>query len=328
MTAHNILVTAVPFAKRDPRPLSLLKSSGHSFRLNMADRQLTEDEMVQMVPGHSIIIAGTDPITRRVMQAAPTLKLVSRVGIGLDSVDLVAARELGIAVAYTPDGPSPAAAELTIGFMIDLLRGINLCDRSIRSGGWQRILGGRLALSTIGVLGVGRIGKLVIRHLCGGFPGVRILANDIYPDRKFGEEFGVTWVDKETLFRDSDIITLHIPLSKSTKHLVDKNLMSLMKTSGKLINTSRGGIVQEQDLAQALRNNVFEAAAIDVFENEPYCGELVELNNCTLTCHMGSMSEDCRAAMEIGATEDALRFARDMSLERPVPESEYESAAA
>jgi len=249
--------------------------------------------------------------------------LIARVGIGLDSVDLVEARKRGIAVAYTPDAPAPAVAELTVGLMLDLLRGISVADGLMHRRNWRRVMGRRLDGMTVGILGLGRIGKRVTRILKGGFPNVRILGNDLQPDLEFGKEFGIEWVELQDLFSRADILTVHIPLTMATYHLIGSRDLNLMKSSSFIINTARGEIVLERDLVQALTEKRIAGAALDVFEHEPYDGPLADLENCILTCHMGSMSEDCRAVMECEATEEALRFLNGEKLKQPVPEVEY-----
>jgi D-3-phosphoglycerate dehydrogenase len=241
----------------------------------------------------------------------------------LDNVDLEAARQRGIAVTYTPDAPAPAVAELTIGLMIDLLRHVSRADRLMHSKEWNRLLGRRLDGLTVGVVGVGRVGKRVIRILKGGFPGVRILANDIQPDYAFGKELNVQWAEKAELFAAADIITFHLPLTELTRRLMGQRELQTVKPFAYIINTSRGEIIDEDALAEALKNRTLAGAALDVFENEPYTGPLTSIDQCILTCHMGSMSEDCRAAMEIEAVEDVLRFVRGEPLKQPVPESEF-----
>lgn len=323
---HRVLITTVPFGAVDPKPLRLLESTpGVDYVINPIGRKLKEAELVELAKDFSIIIAGTEPITRKVMENAPRLKLIARVGIGLDSVDLAAARDLGIAVSYTPNAPSPAVAELTIAHMINMLRQIPLVDRKLRAGVWQRIHGERLANMTIGIIGTGRVGSRVLRHL-QGFRPKRILVNDLKPDPGLYEMYQAEFVDKETIFRESDIISLHVPLTPLTHDLVNKESIGTMKRGVFLINTSRGGIINEQDLYHALSEHAIGAAAIDTFESEPYNGNLIELDNCYLSCHMGSMTNDCRAAMEIQATEEACRFVRKEPLRQVVPDEEYEFA--
>ena len=297
--------------------------AGVEYRLNPVGRRLTENELIDLLQDSSILIAGTEPITARAMDTAPQLKLIARVGIGLDNVDLVAAREREIAVTYTPDAPSAAVAEMTVGLMLDLLRNISRADRMMHSKEWSRLMGRRLNGLTVGVVGVGRVGKRVIRILRGGFPNVTVLANDIEPDFAFGNEYGLTWLDKEKLYAESDILTLHIPLTRATRRLIGEREMRTMKPSAFIVNTSRGGIIDEDALASALRAEHLAGAAIDVYEHEPYNGLLTEVEKCVLTCHMGSMSLDCRAAMEMEAVDDVLRFVRGELLKQPVPEWEY-----
>ncbi len=320
----KVLITSFPFGNLpDCASLNLLETAGLKYQLNPFGRRLTERELIDLVQGITILLAGTDPITARVMDAAPTLKLIARVGIGLDSVELQAARDRGIAVTYTPDAPAPAVAEMTIGLMIDLLRNISRADRMMHSKRWNRFLGRRLDGLTIGVVGAGRVGKRVIRVLRGGFPDVTILANDIEPDFAFGSEHRLRWVEKATLYAESDILTLHIPLTPLTQGLIGKREISTMKSSALIINTARGELIDEDALAAALRHGRLAGAAIDVYEHEPYGGALTEVENCVLTCHMGSMSIDCRAAMEMEAVEDVLRFVRGEPVKQPVPEWEY-----
>ena len=322
-TERRVLITTVPFGQVNSQPLDLLEAAGIEYVINPIGRRLKEEELAEMIGGYGVLIAGTEPITAKVMDAAPHLRLISRVGVGLDSVDLNAARARGIHVTYTPDAPSPAVAELTVGMMLTLLRDISGADRNMRNGIWHRAMGRRLSELTVGVIGVGRIGKRVIRHLIGGFPGVRILANDTAPDISFGQARGLRWVDKETIYREADIITLHVPLTAQTRNLITAREIQLMKPTSMLINTSRGNMMDERDLAAALRAGRLGGAAIDVFEHEPYSGELVTLERCLLTCHMGSMSQDCRYHMELEAAEEVLRFLRNEPLLRLVPDTEY-----
>jgi D-3-phosphoglycerate dehydrogenase len=319
----RVIVTTVPFGDFDPAPLRLLTDAGVELVVNPLNRRLKAEEVREVIAGFPVVIAGTERIDGATMSQSPDLKAICRVGIGLDSIDLIAARRLGIAVAYTPDGPSPAVAELAVGLIINLLRGVGPADRSMRSAAWTRVSGTRIALSTVGVLGVGRIGRRVIRHLQGGFPGVRILANDIATDPSLE---GVEWVDKDTLLRRSDVVSVHLPLSSDTIGLISRRELALMKPSAVLVNTARGEIVNEADLVEALRNGVIRAAALDVFSEEPYQGELSALENVLLTCHMGSMTADCRARMEIEATQDAIRFLCGQPMSTAVPKDEYENA--
>jgi len=316
----------VPFGQADRYPLDILETNHIEYVINPIGRRLKEEELIELIPDFGILIAGTEPISARVIEAASHLGLIARVGIGLDNVHLSAARARGIQVTYTPDAPSPAVAELTIGQMLSLLRGLSITDRNMRNGVWHRFMGHRLSKITVGLIGVGRVGKLVTQHLSGGFHGIRILANDISPDEKFGKTHNIQWVEKEHIYREADIISLHLPLTPLTRNLIGTREIEMMKKGALLVNTSRGNMINEHDLAEALRSGRLAGAAIDVFEREPYTGELSTLENCLLTSHMGSMSQDCRSRMEIEATEEAIRFIRNEPLKSIVPESEYETA--
>ncbi len=321
----KVIITTVPFGVISPRPFDLLKEGVSEFSINPFNRKLRPEEVAGVIGDADIVIAGTEPITSEVMDLCPNLKSICRVGIGLDSVDLLAARARGIDVSYTPDAPSPAVAELTLGLMIDLLRGISKADRDIRTGTWLRTAGRRLSESCIGIIGCGRIGGQVIEHIRGGFPSARILANDIVDVLNLNNS--VEWVSKEQIYRECDIISLHVPLTPETKNLISAEEFQKFKTGALLLNTARGGIVNEHELVNALRNGSLQAAAIDAFEEEPYTGKLRDIGNVVLTCHLGSMTQDCRAQMEIEATEEAVRFHQGAPFINPVPEAEYVLAA-
>jgi D-3-phosphoglycerate dehydrogenase len=318
-----ILITAFPFGISS-KTIQQLDAIGVPYQANPYRRRFTEAELINRIKDSSILIAGTEPITAAAMDAAPKLRLIAKVGIGLDNVDLNAAKERGIAVTYTPDAPAPAVAELTIGLMVDLLRGISRANQLMHGKQWSRILGRRIDELTVGVVGVGRVGRRLIRILRGGFPNARLLSNDLEPDEQFAREVGrLEWVTKPQLYSESDVITLHVPLTQTTRGLVGDREIAVMKPTAVLINTSRGGIVDEQALAASLRSRRLAGAAIDVFEPEPYAGILTDVEECILTCHMGSMSEDCRIAMESEAVEEVVRFIKGESLRQSVPESEY-----
>ena len=250
--------------------------------------------------------------------------MISRVGIGLDSVDLLSAKERGIKVSFTPDAPSPAVAELTIGLIFSLLRSIHLSNSQLHEGKWNRFFGRRLSEVTLGIIGVGRIGGRVIRRT-KSFGSPRLLVNDIDPSKRSDLiDFKLDWVSKEKIYKEADIISIHTPLTNVTKNMITKDVLFDMKKDAVIINTARGGIINEQDLYEVMKSGHLSGAAIDVFEKEPYKGKLCEIERCILTAHMGSMSDDCRTRMEIEATEEAVRFLTGKKLEREVPKEEYD----
>jgi D-3-phosphoglycerate dehydrogenase len=317
------LITTVPFGDKNRLPLELLESANIEYLINPHNKKLTEDQLAELVGDFDVIIAGTEPITDKVMARASNLKLISRVGIGLDSVDLMAAKRRGIKVSYTPDAPAPAVAELTLGMMLTLLRSVHVSNSRMHKGEWQRIFGRRLAEITVGIIGVGRIGTRVLRRM-RGFGTPQILANDIMPNYELNREFKLEWVTKEQIFKEADIISLHLPLTHLTKNMVRREQLLGMKQDAIIINTSRGGIINEGDLYEVMMAGHLSGAAVDVFEHEPYAGQLAEIERCLLTAHMGSMSVDCRTRMEIEATEEAVRFLTGRPLEGEVPQAEYD----
>jgi len=318
----KVFISTVPFGAEDNRPLQLLHQNNLEVILNPLGRKLTASELAMMIGDCTALIAGTEPITDLVLQRAPQLKLISRVGIGLDNVELNAARARGINVAYTPDAPSPAVAELTIGQILTLLRHVHVSNLELHRGSWSRHFGKRITESTIGIIGFGRIGSRVAT-LLDNLGCRELLIHDIKPTSSIELSCSWSWVEIDQMLRQADVITLHVPLSESTRDLISRKELSLMKDSAVVINTSRGGIVNEEDLAVALTNGEIAAAAVDTFETEPYIGRLSQLKNCLLTAHMGSMSVDCRVQMEIEATEEVVRFIQGNQLLNPVPEEEY-----
>ena len=319
----KVLITTVPFGKNNRFPLDLLENAGIEYLVNPHNKKLTENQLSELIGDFEVLIAGTEQITDKVMSQAPKLKLISRVGIGLDSVDLNAAKKRGIKISYTPDAPAPAVAELTLSMILTLLRSVHVSNLQMHHGNWERIFGRRLTDVTVGIIGVGRIGTHLLRCM-SGFGKINILANDIMPNNKLNRDFNLEWVTKDQIYKESDIISLHLPLTSLTRNMICREQLLQMKKGAFVINTSRGGIINEDDLHKAMEEGHLGGAAIDVFENEPYTGKLIEIDRCLLTAHMGSMSIDCRSQMEIEATEEAVRFLAGKPLESEVPQSEYD----
>jgi D-3-phosphoglycerate dehydrogenase / 2-oxoglutarate reductase len=317
------LITTVPFAERDRTPLDLLEAAGVEYAINPLGRKLKEDELAEMAADADVLIAGTELITDKVMSRASRLKLISRVGIGLDSVDLLAAERRGIAVSYTPDAPAPAVAELTMGLMLSLLRGVHVANAQLHRGEWKRHFGRRISEVTLGIIGAGRIGTLVLGRLAGFGPR-RILVNDLRDSLAPVDGVPFVRASKDEIYGDADVVSIHLPLTAETKNMIRREHLLRMKPDALLINTSRGGIINEDDLISVMTEGHLGGAAIDVFEHEPYAGPLAAIERCLLTSHMGSMSVDCRTRMEIEATQEAVRFFRGEALGGLVPPEEYD----
>lgn len=319
----SVLITTIPFGDKDHLPLELLDKAGIKYLINPYKKKLTADQLCELIPEFDVVIAGTEEINEKVLNSAKNLKFISRVGIGLDSVDLTSARKLGIKVSYTPDAPAPAVAEHTLGLMLSLLRSTQLSNLHMHQGKWHRYFGRRLSNITVGIIGAGRIGSRVLNHLSGFCPA-RVLVNELTDDLVLDYPFKIEWASKEEIYKNADIISLHIPLTKQTRNLIDKKVLLSMQKDAMIINTSRGGIINENDLFEVMNDGHLAGAAIDVFIQEPYNGDLTRIDRCILTSHMGSMTIDCRTQMEIEATEEAIRFINGNPLQNEVPDFEYE----
>ncbi len=315
----KLFVSTHPFSSTSEIPMQLIKENEIELSVNEHGRKITTQELAKDIKDAEVLVAGTEKITEEVLKNAPNLKLISRVGIGLDGIDFELCKKYGVRVAYTPDAPTMAVAELCVGMILDLARKITETNINIKNGIWHRYMGTLLYGKTVGIFGMGRIGKSLI-HLLQPF-NVKFFVHDKEPDLAFGRLYNVTFVDKETLLKSSEIVSINLPLKKDTKDYITSNELALMQKEAILINTARGGIVNEQDLYDALKNNVITAAAVDVFEEEPYKGNLIELDNCLLTCHMGASTIDSRTDMEVQAIEEAIRYKNKTVLNNEVFEN-------
>jgi D-3-phosphoglycerate dehydrogenase len=308
-----VQVMTHPFGASGEEPRHVLEQHGWEIRYNPYERRLKAHEVVDLVRDAHGLVAGTEQYTPEVMEAARNLKVISRVGVGLDNIPFQICRERGIVVTYTPEAPADGAAELTMGHILNLVRNTHESDRSIREGAWNRYLGFLVREIKIGVLGVGRIGKRVVKLLSSFEPD--LYGCDLVPDLEFGEKHQLRWLSKEELFRTCNLVTIHVPLNARNYHLVSSKELKSMPPGSYLINLARGGIVDESSLIEALTSRHLRGAAIDVFEEEPYEGPLTRFDNVILTAHMGASAHQSRYLMELGAAEDCVRV---LSGEDPV----------
>lgn len=301
----RILIAAYPFGVTGRRPLDLLEATGWTLVPNPYRRRLKPGEVTALLRDVDAVIAGTEPYTAETLAEADRLQAICRVGIGLDNVDFAACRARGIRVTYTPDAPSDAVAELTVANLLALLRHVHASDRSVRELAWNRLMGRLVREVTVGIVGVGRIGSRVIRLLQPFQP--RLLAHDPNPAVRASVTADVEWMDLDTLLGSADVVSLHIPLTGANRGLIGRAQLARMKTGAMLLNTSRGGIVDEAALTDALLQGHLAAAALDVFAKEPYDGPLVRMDQVLLTAHIGASAHASRHLMELGAAEDCLR---------------------
>jgi len=278
-------------------PFEVLRKYGISYTLNPYKRKLTEHEIKDFLQdGYVGLIAGTEPITKEVLNFASKLKVISRVGAGIDNIDLEASKKLGIKIYNTPTPVVDAVAELTIGLIFNALRKITLNDKNIRQGIWKKLMGNLLRNKNIGIIGFGRIGKKVAEILA-------VLGANVFFYDNIEISSSFTQVDLDHLLRESDIICLH---ASGKEEILTKEKIELVKEVGIIINTARGELINEQALFEGLKNGKIAWACLDVFKNEPYNGLLKELENVTLTPHIGSYAKEARAEMEKQAVLNLL----------------------
>ncbi len=295
---QKILITTSSF-NLDTGEVKALQDAGYEIILNPYKRRLTEDEVGALLTYDIVgMIAGVEPLTSAVINKAKGLRAIARCGVGMDNVDIEAVKSCGIALSNTPDAPTDAVAELTIGLMLDALRSISLQDRAIRNGQWLRPMGGLLGERVIGIVGLGRIGKKVAQYVSGF--GAKIVAYDSFVS---GDD---RLVGLDELLASADIVSLHMPHDKDNHHIINEASLAKMKRGAILINTARGGLVDEDALALALKGGQLSCAALDVFEDEPYSGALTNLDNVILTAHVGSYAKEAREKQEALAASNLL----------------------
>ena len=310
------LITTIPFGKYDKTSLQALEDNHIEYLINPFDRKIKEDELKDMINDYDFLIAGTEPITSKVLNNAGRLKLISRVGIGINNIDIDEAKRRDIKITYTPNGPDDAVADLTVGFIFSLLRSVQTSNNLLRKGIWKRKMGLNINEATIGIIGVGRIGLKVARVLQKLSPKLIMLNDEIIHEEIKGQN--IIWASLDRILQEADIITLHTPLTEATKGMISKNELVKMKPESSIINTSRGGVLIENDLYEVMLDGHLSGAAIDVYENEPYSGPLTEIDRCLLTAHTGTMTRGSRSMMEKQAVQEVVNFVKNKELDFPI----------
>jgi D-3-phosphoglycerate dehydrogenase len=300
----RVFITTSSFATFSKEPLGLLDKNGISFELNDRGRKLTPDEVGVSLQKYDGVIAGTELYTKEILIKLPNLKVISRLGVGMDNIDLVYAQDQGLKVYKTITTPALAVAELTLGFILDLLRKINNQNNQLKTGVWRKQMGELLHGKTLGIVGLGTIGKQLVKILRGF--NLNIFAYDLYQDESFAKKFNILYVELDELLQKSDIISLHLNLTEKTNQLFNYNSFKRMKRNAILINASRGEIIDENALVKALDEELIQGAGLDVFENEPYLGPLVNYDNVILTPHIGAYAKEIRMQMELEAAENII----------------------
>jgi D-3-phosphoglycerate dehydrogenase / 2-oxoglutarate reductase len=290
----KVLITARYFAV-DPEPLELLRAHGcelvHSeLDWTLGDGNVSEGRAIELLQDVDAAIISSLPVTARVLAHARTLKVIAIRGVGYDSVDIAATTARGIPVIIAP-GFTESVADYTFALMLAVTRRVALADRIVRDGRWEVLVSTNICGKTLGIVGLGRIGKAVARR-AHGFD-MTILATDVVQDEAFARQYGVTYLPLPELLQRADIVSINAPLNGETRHLIDDLALGLMKPTAVLINTARGGLVDEHALAAALREGRLAGAGLDVFHYEPLLhNPFASLDNVVLSPHLAAYSRE------------------------------------
>lgn len=295
----KIVVTSPSFSKNETLKKELTAVFPEVV-LNEAGHRLQDNDLIDFIKDADGVIVGLESMEQSVLQRCPALKIISKYGVGLDNIDFEYCKKMNIRVGWTPGVNKRSVAEMVVAFMVALSRNLYMTSNQLKRGVWNKNGGFDLSGKTIGIIGAGNVGKEVVRFL-KPFHNT-ILVNDIIDQRDYYNENNLHEVTKEEVYRQSDMITLHVPLNAGTKGLINSSTLSMMKRSAYLINTSRGKVVEQGDLKWALINGVIAGAAIDVYDEEPPGdGELLNLPNLICTPHIGGNSRESVLSMGMSA---------------------------
>lgn len=291
----KVAVTSKSFSKNEIL-IEEFKKNFNEIKLNHSSKKLTDEELIDFLKDCDGAIVALEEFNKKVIDNLPNIKAVSKFGVGLNNIDIEYAKSRNIKIGWEKGVNKQSVAEMTLGFMLMLIRNLYVTSNLLSNGIWQKNGGYSLYNKTIGIIGVGNIGQELI-NLLKAF-NCTILVNDVINQDEYYKNHNLKEVSKEEIFRHSDIITIHTPLNEQTNNLININTLQLMKKSAFLINTARGEIVNLNDLKLALKTNLIAGAAIDVYHEEPPKDlELLCLPNLICTPHIGGNSEEAVLAM-------------------------------
>lgn len=303
----RVLVTPTSFsANKQSRARDLLQSFAESIVYNPYGRPLMAQEIIPLLEGVEGYIAGLDYINADVIENAPaSLKVISRYGAGYDRVDVKAATDRGIIVTNTPGINSESVADLAFGLILSVARKISFLDKQVKAGAWPRATGIEVFGKTIGIIGLGAIGKGIARR-ARGF-SMNVLACDPFFDSAYGSVNGIQECTMEELLQSADIISLHLPLNEDTRNIINKDKITKMKQGAIIINTARGGLIDEAAAYEALKNGKLGGLGLDAFEKEPPGNSLLfELENVVATPHAGSHTVEAVDSMGLLSVQNLI----------------------
>lgn len=302
----NIIVTSPSFSSN-----TILQKEIYQYfpnaKLNLEGKRFGKKELLEYIQDADAIIVGLEPIDEEVLSQCKHLKIVSKYGVGLNNIDLDACKKRNIAIGWTGGVNKLSVAEMTLGYMLMLMRNLFITSNELKNGIWNKSGGFQLSAKKIGIIGVGHIGKEVVR-LLKSF-NCDIYVNDIIDQENYYKENNLKEVTKEEIFKTCDIVTIHTPYDDTTKDLVTLEVFKMMKQSSFVINSARGGIINEDDLKYALQNNLIAGAAIDAYVEEPPTDkELLNLPNLICTPHIGGNAQEAVEAMGMSAIKHLVEY--------------------
>ena len=302
----NITATSPSFSKNETLQKEIYKYFPKA-KLNLEGKRFNQKELIEYIKDADAVIVGLEPINSEILDNCPNLKIISKYGVGLNNIDLTECKKRGVKIGWTGGVNRLSVAEMTLGFMLMLSRNLYITSNQLKEGNWNKSGGFQLSGKTIGIIGVGFIGKELVR-LLKPF-NCKILVNDIINQDEYYKKNDLIEVSKEEIYKNADFVTIHTPLNKNTKNMISLKEMKMMKSSTYLINSARGGLVVETDLKLALKEGIIAGAAIDSYITEPpedY--ELISLPNLICTPHIGGNAKEAVEAMGMSAINHLKMF--------------------
>ncbi|MGI6724293.1 MAG: phosphoglycerate dehydrogenase [Arcobacteraceae bacterium] len=303
-------ITTVAFSKNQLLVDKVKKLGFKKVYINENFKRFTQVELIEFLSKCDLAIVGLDNIKEDILSKVPKLRAISKYGVGLDNIDFEACKKYNTEVLHTQGVNKRSVSELTLGCVLSLLRNIYISSNLLKQNIWEKNGGTQLSNKTIGIIGVGNIGKDLI-DLLQAF-NCKILVNDIIEQKDYYKKYNLIEASKEEIYKNADVITIHTPLNESTRYIINKKSLSMMKTNTIVINTARGGIINLEDLKWALKNGIIAGAAIDAYEIEPPKDlELLSLANLINTPHIGGNSTEAIQAMGESAIENILNWIKN-----------------
>ncbi|WP_099157019.1 phosphoglycerate dehydrogenase [Virgibacillus ndiopensis] len=304
---YKVLISSRMFGKQNDEPLNLIKKNGCEVVDNpYQGSTLNQDQLIELIEGVDAAIVGDDYFSKKVIEKANKLKVISKYGVGTDRIDVEAATKKGIVVTNTPGSNKDAVADMVFTLMLSISRQIFQAVNVVQRGEWKVVIGHELSRKTLGIIGLGRIGKEVAVR-AQGF-NMEILAFDPHPDKEFIQSYKIKMVDLQTLLSTSDFVTLHLPSLLSTKGMLDKDKIHSMKKDAFLINTARGDIIDELALYNALKERKIAGAALDTLQKEPPSNNpILTLDNVIVTPHIGGHSYESNYNMGMASSQNIIK---------------------